>query len=129
VRQAEKVRGRYNATVHYKLYYDASCPVCSFLADALKKKAGLHNLGIFPLTDNEKRLKLETPAGKTLFGQNAIRELTNVFPEILDYFRMLPEPIIKDEPRFISSYKLRNTFRAASRRRFTSFSNPSVPGS
>src|SRR3989344_8408777 len=99
--------------MNYKLYYDASCPVCSFFVQLLKKKTGLHAIGFFPLAANEKRLKLATPTGKIVFGQDAIRELTSVFPAILDYFWMLPKQLRK--PAVTVAYQAGSIIRIISK--------------
>lgn len=74
----------------YKLYYDATCPICNNFVKLIKSKVDLSKLQFLPITTNDSNFKLELPSGKVVSGQEALNELANAFPIILNYFWMLP---------------------------------------
>jgi len=74
----------------YKLFYDAQCPICNNFVALIKAKVDLNRITFVPQPSPENNFKVELPDGKTLIGNAAINELANAFPNILNYFWMLP---------------------------------------
>lgn len=77
--------------VSYKLYYDAHCPICTSFVSMLKTKVDLAKISFLPTTSNTKDFRLDISTGKVVYGQDAINELAQAFPAILNYFWMLPQ--------------------------------------
>ncbi len=75
----------------YKLFFDSSCPVCSSFVNMIRSKIDSSKIEFLPMTSNENNFKIELPNGKTYFGKDAVTKLYKEFPEILNYFWMLPD--------------------------------------
>jgi hypothetical protein len=74
----------------YKLYYDSACPICNNFVSLIKAKVDVTKITFVPQSSPENNFRLEKPDGTMLTGNVAINELANVFPNILNYFWMLP---------------------------------------
>lgn len=93
----------------YKLYYDAFCPICTSFASILKNKLDQDKIEFVASSTNDGNFKLILPNGSSKFGQDAINELANTFPTILNYFWMLPNGLKK--PALDMAYKIGSTVR------------------
>lgn len=75
------------------LFYDPHCPVCLSFSKLLEKKVTQPGLILSPLSKEEasqvKDFFVESPQGK-YEGKEAVDYLAQKYPEIKDFFWMLP---------------------------------------
>jgi hypothetical protein len=72
----------------HKLIFDPSCPVCNSFKKKLAAKIKSDSLKFIP---DEHIAEFQFHTGEFIFeGKEAIDELTKVFPEVLDFFWILP---------------------------------------
>lgn len=74
-----------------KLYYDASCPVCTNYVSVLRRKLNPSDIQFIPATEKLDEFMFVLEDGTTLYGKDGIERMAQRFPVILDYFWMLPE--------------------------------------
>jgi hypothetical protein len=77
----------------YTLYYDGKCPVCKSFAKLLRQKLTAQQLELVALqgeqADKAEEFFLDTPSGR-VFGYHAAQTLEQAYPQIKEYFFMLP---------------------------------------
>jgi len=73
-----------------RLYYDGSCPVCANYVRLIMKKVNTRQIEFIPTHDNSKEFQFITAENVAYTGTKAIEMLAANFPEILNYFWMLP---------------------------------------
>lgn len=75
------------------LYFDPNCPVCLSFSKLLEKKVTQPGLSLSPLSIEEasqvKDFYVETSQGR-VEGKEAVDYLADKYPEIKDFFWMLP---------------------------------------
>ncbi|MGL1936887.1 MAG: hypothetical protein OCD01_17800 [Fibrobacterales bacterium] len=75
----------------FKLYYDAECPVCASFVGLLRKKVPEMTIEYIALPDDSESDDFTFIAfDNSFYGKEAIDEMSRHFPQILDYFWMLP---------------------------------------
>lgn len=85
------------------LYYDSSCPICSGFASLLKRKiaSGLNFESLNDSSANE--FKYLNKNGALLSGDIALDALLADFPQVEDYFWMLPKSMKKNAVKTVVS--------------------------
>lgn len=73
------------------LTFDGTCPVCVNYVRMLRKKIAGNVLTFQPTTNAGNEFQYTTSEGGILYGNVAIEQLAKDFPQVLDYFWMLPE--------------------------------------
>ena len=73
-----------------RLVYDANCPVCTNYVKLLKKKISEQKLDYLPSTAKLEDIQYVNAKNQMFSGNNAIQQLANDFPAVLDYVWMLP---------------------------------------
>lgn len=75
----------------YRLYYDANCPVCSNYVKILRKKVDINLVEFIPSPSDAKDFQFVDLQGKVTKGEAAIEQLALAFPEVKNFFWMLPD--------------------------------------
>ena len=74
-----------------RLYYDETCPVCSNYIKLLRRKINPDRIEFLPIGSDSKDFKFATETGTLFKGEKAIEKLAQTFPQVKNYFWMLPE--------------------------------------
>lgn len=77
-------------TLKPKIYYDASCPVCSSYIRLIKKKVTEDMVDYLDAGSDAKDFKYTDSNGSTYTGTMAIDRMSKDFPAILDFMWVLP---------------------------------------
>lgn len=77
-------------TLKPKIYYDASCPVCSSYIRLIKKKVSEEVVDYLDAGSEAKDFKYTDANGNTYTGTMAIDRMSKDFPAILDFMWILP---------------------------------------
>lgn len=93
----------------YKLFFDGQCPVCNSFVGLIRNKVDETKIKFVPINTSDNNFKFETLDGKTYFGDEAINQLATAFPNVLNYFWMLPKPLQK--PALHMAYKVGGMIR------------------
>lgn len=75
------------------LYFDADCPVCKSFSKLLAQKISPDKLTLQPISSDDLEKYREfyiLVEGQALIGQDAIQYLSSQYPEIKEFFWMLP---------------------------------------
>jgi len=77
-------------TLKPKIYYDASCPVCSSYIRLIKTKVSEDVVDYLDAGSDAKDFKYTDANGSTYTGTMAIDRMSKDFPAILDFMWILP---------------------------------------
>ena len=77
-------------TLKPKIYYDASCPICSSYVRVIQKKIPLDMVDYLDAGSDAKDFKYTDSNGSTYTGTMAIERMSKDFPAILDFMWVLP---------------------------------------
>ena len=75
----------------YRLYYDATCPVCTNFIKLLRKKINISKISILPSPTDAKDFQFVDLQGRVYSGDSAVEQLSIAFPKIKNFFWMLPD--------------------------------------
>ena len=74
-----------------RLFYDATCPICSNYVRMLRKKISPNKISFIPTQTKAAEFQFVTPDNQVFTGKKAVEQLGALFPEVLSYFWMLPD--------------------------------------
>jgi len=73
-----------------RLIYDGSCPVCTNYVRLVRKKIPAEELDFYPASSMMDDFQYVNTQNQIYQGNNALQQLANDFPAILEYMWMLP---------------------------------------
>jgi predicted DCC family thiol-disulfide oxidoreductase YuxK len=73
------------------LYYDPACPICKQLVKSISHVVTRDRLSFVPISGDDSTFSFKADDGRTYYGNEAIGVMGKTFPELQNYFWMLPK--------------------------------------